>query len=162
MINFYNVNDWALSNVIWQNDERLKPDTLAGNRPPYTFEPSAGANNFSSGTFAYLTDVSPGSYGTLHPLALFDVDGIHDQYEVMSFAAQAQCLALGATDSLTPALGITSVDLRAIAWGGDDKDVYHNHFKDHVWHSGEFHFSNDIQNNYWNQVMKKFQLKTNQ
>jgi hypothetical protein len=76
----------------------------------------------------------------------------------MAFAAQAQCPALGATP--TSAQGIVSTDLTSTTiW---ETDPYSNNFQDHVWHSAEFEFSNADQQNYWNALMKRFGLPTNQ
>ena len=65
----------------------------------------------------------------------------------MSFAAQAQCTALGAT--ATSAQGIASTDLTQL-WG---TDPYKNRFKDHVWHSAEFEFTNADQQKYWKTLL---------
>ena len=96
--------------------------------------------------------------GDTHWLLLATNSAINDQYEIMAFAAEAQCFALGATP--TSAQGMVSADLTAPGiW---KTDSYKNSFKDHVWHSAEFEFSNADQLNYWHALLNQFQLLPSQ
>jgi len=152
--NFYNANDWALNSSHWQTDERLKPDHATGLYPPYNY---AGDSNAPPVAQGFSSSQDAGS-GQTHWLSLATNGAINDQYEIMAFAAQAQCPALGATP--TSAQGIVSTDLTSTTiW---ETDPYSNNFQDHVWHSAEFEFSNADQQNYWNALMKRFGLPTNQ
>jgi len=159
--NFYNVNDWALSNLVWQTDERTKPDQDTGPYPPYGYTgdpdaPPVAEGFYNSKGYVLIDPERPGDYLPNY-LSLADASGINDQYEIMSFAAQAHCLAMGTV--ATKAENIVPYDLQQV-WGDDP---YNNNFRDHVWHSGEFEFSNsDPQMQaYWSLIMARFGLPTN-
>jgi len=139
--NFFNTNDWALSNGVWQRDERLRPDKHAGLNPPYSFTGDINA-----------VPVVNGFANNFRALLLANGTSINDQYEIMSFAAQGQCPALGTVS--TDAQRIVSTDLTTL-WGNDP---YGRGFTDHVWHSAEFEFSNADQQNYWLAVLRRFGL----
>lgn len=149
--NFFNVNDFALNSRNWQLDEQLKPDGETGLYPPYHYSGDRDAPPVAEG-FSSMQG------GDTHWLLLATDSAINDQYEIMAFAAEAQCFALGTT--ATSAQGIISADLTAPAiW---KTDTYKNSFKDHVWHSAEFEFSYADQQNYWHALLNQFQLLPSQ
>jgi hypothetical protein len=145
--NFYNANDWALSGLIWETDERTKPDSISGLYPPYGYVGDPSSPPVAEGFYNHKNNAY-----SLNWLALADTNGINDQYEIMAFAAQAQCHALGRI--ATSAEAINSTDLTSL-WV---TDPYNNNFKDHIWHSAEFEFSNADQNNYWHSLLNQFDL----
>jgi len=92
------------------------------------------------------------------PLSLEERDGsgnvtnLHERYEIMSYAAEARCNALGAVPNA--ASMTSSVNLQSL-W---IYDPLNNHFKAHAWHSGEFRFNNMGEKNYWHTLLDKFGL----
>jgi hypothetical protein len=82
---------------------------------------------------------------------------VNDEYEIMAFAAQAQCAPLG--DSSGVGNVTTNLSLQSL-WPTDNISSGHD-YSDHAWHSAEFRFDNMGQDPYWNELMKKFSLPSN-
>ena len=141
LANFYNVNDYALTRDVWETDEALKPwqnlDVNAGVTYYYGYDDIAG--------LFYKTPGGPPN----SPLILYlgNATNVMDRYEIMAFAAEARCRALGTT-SITAA-GFTSQSLTTM-WPSDA--LGHN-YELHRWHSAEFRFANMDQKDYWRSLL---------
>ncbi len=158
-VNFYNVNDYALWHDLWEANQYFKPDGVDLPDQPYTYKFYHDPEGSNPDNFAKLD-------GTMHPLTLGDRYTLHDRYEIMSFAAEARCRAVGATpSSLT--LG-DSLDLQSI-WPADNGIKLHEDvqpgglaFSAHRWHSAQFRSTNMRQQRYWKALLgsRGFQLIT--
>ena len=158
-VNFYNVNDYALWHDLWEANQYFKPDGVDLPDQPYTYKFYHDPEGSNPDNFAKLD-------GTMHPLTLGDRYTLHDRYEIMSFAAEARCRAVGATpSSLT--LG-DSLDLQSI-WPADNGIKLHEDvqpgglaFSAHRWHSAQFRSTNMRQQRYWKALLgsRGFQIIT--
>jgi len=147
-INFFNVNDWALARAVWETDEALKPDTSVGPHSQYGY---TGDTNIVQDLF----------FGGFHPnptpppdtlpsyLHLGDAGNVLDRYEIMAFAAEPRCRALGTTAN-TDGFA-SSVNLQSDCWG--NSDPFGHSYSDHCWHSAQFRFTNADQQNYWKTLL---------
>jgi len=146
-INFFNVNDYALSPDAWCFDQELKPDTFIGSGYYFyagsTNDP-APWNNFEYALYA-------GS-----PLTLDIVNNLNDRYEVLAYAADPYSRALGSTPIGTFTRG---VDLSQI-WPSDTVHPTHP-FDEHFYHSAEFRGDYWQQQGYWSELLSSdaFNLK---
>ena len=153
-VNFYNVNDWALSPVIWEADQELKPDL--------------GWSCDHAGVFFHNNQ----------PQALGSTAAPGPRYPIMSYASESQSRALGRvpgtvfgfTKSLNMSGAVeppggrivfpTRVTGKATApalWGNDPL----NHdFADREWHSGQFNFTNMQVGVYWHDLLQVCKLPT--
>jgi len=160
-INFFNVNDYALSYGVWDTDQALKPDQTSQisdvhDAPlfyaPYGYSGDPNGTIVSNG-FHHDTSALYAS-----PVAMNLIDGTHlnDQYEIFAFAAEPRCSALGVSN--ITANVTSSFDLQSV-WPGDPLTDHNYHT--HPWHSAPFRFDNITQDGYWNELMKKFGLTPN-
>ena len=153
LANFYNANDYALQRNVWETDEALKPWQ--------NLDANAGVTYFYGYLGTKIDDVEDLFYkypgGTqdppLFPLHLGDATNVRDRYEIMAFAAEARCRALGTTS--INAAGFTSQSLWTM-WPTDPFDGHNYHT--HPWHSAEFRFTNMDQKNYWHSLLDQFHL----
>ena len=138
-INFYNVNDYALSPDAWCFDQELKPDTFIGSG--YYFY--AGSTNDTApwNNFEYVLYVGS-------PLTLDIVNNLNDRYEALAYAANPYSTALGATPIGTFTRG---VDLSQI-WPPDLVHPTHP-FDEHFYHSAEFRGDYWQQQGYWSELL---------
>ena len=148
-INFYNVNDYALSIAHWGYDQQLKPDASVlenGSLWFYGYNGSASDpppwNNFYR--------VSYPSIGRIY-VALDIVNLRINLYEAMAYAAQAYTTALGATPGVNNIA--QNVDLGTI-WPPDTNPNFQNDpFGEHFYHSAEFRGDTILEWNYWNTLL---------
>lgn len=140
-INFYNVNDYALSPDAWCFDQELKPDTFIGSG--YYFY--AGSTNDAApwNNFEYALYVGS-------PLTLDIVNNLNDRYEVLAYAANPYSTALGATPVATLSGSIDMTDPNNHIWPADTSG--HN-YSDHFWHSAEFRGDYWQMQGYWNTLL---------
>ena len=83
-----------------------------------------------------------------------------NRYEIMAFAAEPRCRALGATAGVGNGFG-ASTDLRLGLWQIDTSTTDPNlTYSAHRWHSAEFRFTNADQQGYWSQLMRTFVMPT--
>lgn len=139
-VNFYNQNDWALSRWVWETDQALKPNTLVGNGF-YSYAGNINANPPQEG-FSRMTN------DQFFDLFLGSPSDVADRYEIMSFAAEPRCRALGTTSGIADFQ--SHLNLQA-AWGGVDFNG--RDFSDHCWHSAQFRFSYAEQKAYWVELL---------
>jgi hypothetical protein len=155
--NFYNPNDFALSRGAWETDQALKPDGETGLHWPYGF---SGDPEIAPPQDRFFSTVqAPGHAGTAHhSLQLGSTTNVLDRYEIMAFAAQPRCRALGAVAN--PA-GLSSSQSLQGMW--PSPDPFNNNYKDHPWHSAEFRFTNMDQKKYWRTLLgaNGFNLNSN-
>ncbi|MEI8180784.1 alpha/beta hydrolase, partial [Aestuariivirga sp.] len=149
-VNFYNENDFALYEDMWEFNEIGKPDNTGigkhwGWGPPGNFNILAGDDRFWS--------MNP---GTLQ-LSLGNLANVGDRYEIMSYASEPRSRALGRTPGNLAGFTQT-LDLQTI-WppeaGKAAKDQHHSR----EWHSGQFNFNNMKQKDFWSQILLSFKLK---
>ena len=95
------------------------------------------------------------------PLHLGNPSNVQDRYEIMAYAAQPRSKALGAVLDVSSAAFATSQNLPNI-WPQDNFPETHGPYSAHPWHSAQFRFTYAEQQNYWNALMKRFGLPTNQ
>ncbi|HEU5071602.1 MAG TPA: alpha/beta hydrolase [Verrucomicrobiae bacterium] len=136
-INYYNVNDYALSPDAWCFNQEWKPDNFFGGYYNYT-----GSTN-DPAPWNHFEFVPIGE----SPLALDIVNNQQDLYEAFSYAAESRSKALGATPNvanLTQTLNLTTV------WPTDSSG--HN-YSDHFYHSAEFRGDCWQEWNYWNTLL---------
>jgi len=151
IVNFYNANDYALSQLHWQLDQLVKPDILVvegGALWNYGYNGSptdlAPWNNF------YKTNVLTSARVN------FDiVNNAANRYEVMSYAAQAYTTALGATPGVTT---MASLNLATIWPSPDPLD---SNYASHFFHSAEFRGDSVWEWNYWRTVLSSPQFGFN-
>ncbi len=144
-VSFYNENDFALYEDIWEFNEISKPDNTGlgkhwGWGPPGNFNILAGDDRFWS--------MNP---GTLQ-LSLGNLANVGDRYEIMSYASEPRSRALGRTPGNLAGFNET-VNMRTL-WPADA-----NNHKGREWHSGQFNFNNMKQKAFWNQILLSFKLK---
>jgi hypothetical protein len=149
LANFYNANDYALTRNVWETDEALKPWTKADADAGVFYGYVYYSSNYDS--VQDLFNKYPGDTAyPLTPIHLGDATNVLDRYEIMAFAAEARCRALGTT-SITAA-GFNSQSLTTM-WPPDAPG--HN-YELHRWHSAEFRFANVDQKDYWSTLMRQF------
>ena len=143
-INFFNENDYALSRPFWETDQALKPDQYFGPKHPYWFCGDITVVPPVNGFQAHASiDPCGGA-----PLDLGDASNVRDRYEIMAYASEPGCRALGATANVGNGFG-SSTDLRGV-WGTDPTG---QNFSYHRWHSAQFRFTNADQQNYWKTLL---------
>jgi hypothetical protein len=145
-INFYNVNDYALSPDAWCTDQEMKPDTFPSGIYLYTggTNDTAPWNNFR---YEYFV-------GTYRQLDI--VNNLNNRYEALAYAANPYSTALGATPIGTFTRG---VDLSQI-WPSDTVHPAHP-FDEHFYHSAEFRGDYWQMQGYWRELLSSdaFNLK---
>jgi hypothetical protein len=150
-VNFYNINDYALS--YWNLDQVLKPDQrlLLG-----------GSNyNYNTGTQP-LTVIQDNFYKddalTETNLHLGTVTNVQDRYEIMAYASQPYSKALG---EVPDAAGFALQNMQSSSvWPTDTQAQPNGPYSAHVWHSAQFLFANDDMQNYWSTLMANFGFQT--
>jgi len=160
-INYYNVNDFALSSLSWQYDQVLKPDSLAGIYTNLTGGNYSGRPYGYNGTTSnfYKTEFnSGGSTIGNYTLNLGDAGNvtngsIDDRYEIMAFDSEPRSLPLGIVSGNIS--GLSKQSLPDI-WPADPLDG--NDYHTHPWHSAEFRFDNMNQSIYWRKLLQAFGL----
>ena len=166
MGNFFNVNDYALSRWVWETDEAFKPDSTAGFWPPYGYSGSPNDNpaqqfGFTKNGVTGYTSSGRTITGNV-PLNLGTPANLADRYEIIAFAAEPRCQALGRT----PGANGFNVQqpLGAGIWPADPyyggTGDFHGLYGTHPWHSGEFEFSTVEQWGWWKKMMNTFGLPT--
>jgi hypothetical protein len=159
-INFYNVNDYALWQDVWQLNQYLKPDHSDSRNQGWNYryvgDPVAAPadDGFRKG---YGDPRNAGQNIALH---LGTSSDIKDRYEIMAFAAESHSKALGATPN---ASGLSSsVDLASI-WP-EDRSGDARPYSRHKWHSAEFRSTNMLQKEYWKALigLQGFNLSSQQ
>ena len=166
-VNFYNTNDYALSQDAWQFDETSKPDSWGVTYYKYEHSISSVLPFLSGGRISPPTHIipSPARRGLSPPFfrlmpgifayASFSVDlyyldfeyNLNNMYEVMAYASEARTLPLGR-------FGDTGVlerrlDLSLVWLGDSDADPNLGIYGRLKWHSAEFNFNYLTQNIYW-------------
>jgi hypothetical protein len=136
-INYYNVNDYALSPDAWCFNQEWKPDMFLGGSYAYT-----GSTN-DPAPWNHFEFIPVGS----SPLALDIVNRQQDLYEAMAYAAESRSKALGATPGVTTLS--STVNLQTV-WLPDPSG--HN-YADHFWHSAQFRGDCWQQWNYWHTLL---------
>lgn len=145
-VNFYNVNDYALSSAHWQLDEEIKPDSFLGINPPYGYNGSSNDNPPLQGGFYSTFIVSPFQ----HTLYLGNENYVQDRYEITAFAAEPRSKALGTTANV----GTFSLNVNLARttnpriWPPDS-----NNYIAHFWHSAEFLGDNARMQGYWIELL---------
>jgi hypothetical protein len=147
VINFYNINDFALANMRWQTDEMIKPDSsvlMGGYRWNYQYSGS-------------LNDPAPWNHffktNSASTTVYFDiVNSMTGRYEVMAYAAQVHTTALGATPGV---LNMNrNVDLTRSSptriWQPDSSSTP---YAEHFYHSAEFRGDYPLQQGYWIELL---------
>ncbi len=142
IINFYNVNDFALQRSIWQSDQLAKPDTLV-------LEGSSVWNYYYAGL---ATDPAPWNNFYKETVLGTEVNfnivtNLLNRYEVMALAAESYTTALGATPGVHNI--VDSIDLTTI-WPPDPTG---NSYTEHFWHSAEFRGDFWQQQGYWSELL---------
>jgi hypothetical protein len=158
--NYFNENDYALSRDIWETDQALKPDSLAGFSSPYGYSGSADdnpplADGFTKYGLTGYTSKNVPIYGNL-PLYLGTPSVLLDRYEIIAFAAEPRCRALGTSPS------VAGFGQQQNLWGVWPPDPFSDHdYHTHPWHSGEFRFDYVMQNGFWSALLGRigFNLK---
>jgi hypothetical protein len=138
-VNFYNQNDWALSRWVWETDQALKPNSFVGGS--FCFEGNINTTPPEDGFWK-------GSPDWPISLSLGSASEVADRYEIMSFAAEPRCRALGTTAGIADFQSHLNLQT---AWGGVDFNG--RDFSDHCWHSAQFRFSYAEQKAYWDQLL---------
>jgi len=142
--NFYNVNDYALSHTVWETDQALKPDFGSGLNPPYGFTGDINASPVQDGFYNHQAAL--GISGRIPNLHLGTAADVKDRYEIMAFASEPRCRALGATSN---AAGFGSTNMQSL-WPSDPFETDPTKlYSDHPWHSAQFRFTNADQHSYW-------------
>jgi hypothetical protein len=143
VINFYNTNDFALSQLHWQLDQLFKPDTLvAESGSLWNYGYSGSTNDPAPWNHFFKTN-------TVSTTVNFDIVGsLANRYEVMSYAAQSYTTALGATPGVHHVAA--NVDLTTLWPSPDPLD---NNYASHFYHSAEFRGDSVWEWNYWNTLL---------
>jgi hypothetical protein len=172
-VNFYNVNDYGMSQFIWQMNVMLRPDgppikntqvtiTLSGGmtaESPYGYAGDITQAATDAGFFKTEFVPDSGYFGGVRPVGTYPLhlSNTMELYEIRSFAAEPRSLPLGAVAGSIAGFA-SSTNLPSL-WPTDT--FQGGNYSDHVWHSAEFRFTNAEQKNYWNALMTKFGLPTN-
>ena len=153
VINFFNVNDYALQRSVWQLNQLFKPDQLV----------SDGLLLWDYGYNGTTNDPSPWNNfykvnNLVPPLTVnFDIVGsLLNRYEVMGYDAQSWTTALGATPNIQNVAA--TVDLQTL-W--PSPDPLNNNYASHYYHSAEFRGDTVWEWNYWNTVLHSSRLGFN-
>jgi hypothetical protein len=146
---FCNVNDFALT-LLWEPDQETKPDS---------------GYSYAGTDFSQIQDLF--ETGLANGLHLGNSANVQDRYQIMAYAAQPRSLALGAVldvsiNAFGPTQSLPPSATQAGVWPTDTFNEPNGLYSSHVWHSAEFLFTNADQQNYWNTLMKRFGLPTNQ
>jgi len=148
-VNFYNVNDYALWQDVWQLNQYLKPDH--SDTPDldwtYRYVGSPAAAPVEDGFRKdYYNPQNPGQDLHLH---LGDATTVRDRFEIMSFAAESRSKALGSVPGVTTI--DSNVDIQSF-WPPDpDNDA--RPYSRHKWHSAQFRSTNMRQKDYWKRLL---------
>jgi hypothetical protein len=173
-VNFFNANDFALSQDAWQFNQALKPDAPYNANAPYygpifAYEyihfstaslPIVSGSSFSpaahvipsparNGASPPLFRILPGIFDLRNASGLFFFDfeyNLNDMYQVMAYASESRTIPLGV-------LGETGVlesklNLTDI-WPSDSDPLDGKNYGRHKWHSAEFRSNNMGQSSYW-------------
>lgn len=157
--NFYNVNDYALSRIIYETDQALKPDIRDQVYYYASSDVTIVADLFKKSNYPDLPTAEGIilSHTGIFPtqLHLGSASNVQDRYEIMAYDSEPRCRALGATSN---AAGFAPTNLQSL-WPAD---TYGNHdYGSHPWHSAQFRFTNMDQKGYWTALMDEFNLPTN-
>lgn len=79
--------------------------------------------------------------------SFFDRLNVKDRYEIMAFAAEARCKALGAVPNVGG--GVTLNRNIQDYWTDPMPDPRYRPFGSHIWHSAQFRFTITQQWKYW-------------
>jgi pimeloyl-ACP methyl ester carboxylesterase len=160
VINFYNVNDYALSRLHWQLDQLFKPDQgVLKNGDSWTYHYNGNASDPSP--WNHFSKYNETLFYTMN----FDiVNVLTNRYEVMAYAAQAYTTALGATPGV---LNLNrNVDLTRSSptqiWPPDNSTTDPTKkYAVHFWHSAEFRGDYSPMQGYWSELLgsEAFNLK---
>lgn len=134
-INYYNINDFALSEDSWCFNQEWKPDMFVGGSFGYTGtinDPSPWNHFWMSGYMSVNLDI---------------VNNIQDLYQAMAFAAESRSKALGATPGVN---NMTRDQDLSKLW---PPDLSNNNYKAHFWHSAQFRGACWGQWGYWNKLL---------
>ena len=156
-VNFFNANDYALSRVVWESDQALKPDIRLNGVYYYASIDLTTVQDLFMRS-SYLTPYMASTIILTHTgffpttLHLGTPANVQDRYEIMAYASEPRCRALGATPN---AAGFGSASLQDL-W---PNDLFNgNNYSTHPWHSAQFRFTNSDQKDYWHNVLYKFEL----
>jgi hypothetical protein len=149
LINFYNINDYALWTDVWQLNQYFKPDRLDPGKQPWTYR--------YAGDFAAIPVQDEFRKDYFDPrdpahdlqLRLGDSIDVRDRYEIMAFAAESRSKALGATNNVSTLTD--NVNLQTI-WPADVESPARP-YASHKWHSAEFRSTNMRQQGYWKTLL---------
>ena len=164
VINFYNINDYALESGRWELDQQLKPDnslTVFGGIYLFAGYPYTGNANYTPGS---VDDTPPWLYfgkDTMSGFVPFNMNVTADRYKVSAYAAQARASALGKTlgtlNNIFQNIALTRL-LPSPIW---PPDATGHSYSDHFWHSAEFRGDYWQQQGYWKELLgsEAFNLK---
>jgi hypothetical protein len=155
MANFYNTHDYALTRDIWETDEALKPWMNLDLNTGVLYNYAYFSTDYDNVGDLFYKSPAGTQDSPLFPLHLGSAANVMDRYEIMAFAAEARCGALGTTPN---AAGFNSSQNLMSIWPTDPLDGHDYHT--HPWHSAEFRFTNMEQKNYWKALMGEFGLPT--
>ncbi len=140
VINFFNQNDWALSDPIWGFNQMSKPDWAHRPQQPWDY----GFNKTILATA-----------GEKIPQGFYRAQGLDRQrlrwesppklgnnYEIMALAAESYVRPLGAC-AVRSGVITSAVNLQKL-WPHDDRQ-----YRSHVWHSAQFRSNFMRQQLYW-------------
>jgi hypothetical protein len=148
-INFFNVNDYALWNDVWQLNQYFKPDRQDPPDLAWTYRYN-GQSTMTAASDGFRKDFyDPRNVAQDVHLGFGDASHVQDRYEIMSFAAEARSKALGGTadvNALTDNINLQSL------WP-PDTDGRQRPYSSHKWHSAEFRSTNMRQRKYWQTIL---------
>lgn len=112
--------------------------------PPYGF---TGDITVTPPQYGFYNGRStPGLSGQIPNLDLGTAADVKDRYEIMAFASEPRCRALGTTSNTA---GFDSTNLQDL-WPSDPFETDPTKlYSDHPWHSAQFRFTNADQHSYW-------------
>ena len=166
-VNFYNINDYALWNDVWELNQAFKPDQEPHR---YTYLDDIALPPTQTGFAWFRTDDSHdpsdrilwsadrSTFWILATLKLGSSSDVMDRYEIMSFASESRTKALGAISQVPffenvdlqsiwpPDTGLKKLDL-----SGEYPDGLH--YSAHKWHSAQFRSTNMRQSIYWQALL---------
>jgi hypothetical protein len=144
VVNYFNVNDFALSPTSWQLDQLFKPDALVAiGGALWSYEYGGGTNDPAPWNNFFKTN----DY-TSARVNFNIVSSSADHYEVFSHAAQSYTTALGATPNAHNVVG--NVGLSTL-W--PSPDPVGSSYREHFWHSAEFRGDAVWEWDYWNTLL---------
>jgi hypothetical protein len=138
-INFNNVNDFALSQDVWDFNQELKPD----------YDPP----NYQYDYHGTISDPAPWNHFGEYPIIgggwipIDIVTNVENRYKIVAYAAESRVRALGATQRL---IGLQPVDLTTL-W--PQPDPLNKNYTSHFWHSGQFRGDTVWQWGYWDTLL---------